>query len=77
MTDTMWSLYCSACTYNAPGERLASVCPDCSQPLMVRMAPVARSRVTADAEQRIDLRPGGIAAVNTRLGEAHIRIVNL
>ena len=49
MTDTMWSLYCSACTYNAPGERLASVCPDCSQPLMVRMAPVARSRVTADA----------------------------
>ncbi|MBI1808435.1 MAG: threonine synthase [Gemmatimonadetes bacterium] len=49
MTHTAWTLHCSACAYTAPGDRLASVCPDCGQPLSVRMAPVSRDSVTADA----------------------------
>jgi threonine synthase len=45
-----WSLRCSACTYSQPdGSRLASLCPDCGQPLAVRYAaPVPRSAVTTD-----------------------------
>jgi len=44
----MWSLHCSACTYTQPnGAQLASLCPDCGQPLMVRYAAkVPRSAVT-------------------------------
>jgi len=30
--DTTWSLYCSACDATAPGDALASLCPDCGQP---------------------------------------------
>ena len=34
-----WSLQCSACAYSQPnGLQLASLCPDCGQPLMVRLA---------------------------------------
>jgi threonine synthase len=34
-----WSLQCSACAYTQPnGLQLASLCPDCGQPLMVRLA---------------------------------------
>lgn len=32
MTNTTWSLYCSACEATAPGDVLASLCPDCGQP---------------------------------------------
>lgn len=44
----MWSLQCSACTYKQPdGLRLASLCPDCGQPLTVRYAAaVPRSAIT-------------------------------
>ena len=46
-----WSLHCSVCTYSqADGSRLASLCPDCGQPLMVSYAkPVSRSAVGTDA----------------------------
>ena len=45
MTHTNWTLQCSACAYTAPGDRLASLCPDCGQPLTVMMAPVARDTI--------------------------------
>ncbi|MBX3175588.1 MAG: threonine synthase [Gemmatimonadaceae bacterium] len=46
-----WSLHCSVCPYSqADGSRLASLCPDCGQPLMVSYAkPVSRSAVGTDA----------------------------
>jgi len=31
-----WTLCCSACDFTAPGDLLASVCPTCGQPLLVR-----------------------------------------
>ena len=46
MTSAAWTLHCTACAYTAPGDRLASLCPDCGQPLSVRLAPVPRSSVT-------------------------------
>lgn len=49
MTAAAWTLKCSACTYTTPGERLASLCPDCGQPLAVRLAPVPRSSIGTDA----------------------------
>jgi threonine synthase len=34
-----WSLHCSACAYTQPdGRQLASLCADCGQPLLVRIA---------------------------------------
>jgi threonine synthase len=45
MTASNWTLRCSACTYSAPGDRLASVCPDCGQPLSVRLGAVPRSAI--------------------------------
>lgn len=46
-----WSLHCSVCSYVQPdGPKLASLCPDCSQPLMVRYADaVPRSAITGEA----------------------------
>ena len=32
-----WTLHCSSCEYSAPGDRLASLCATCSQPLVVRL----------------------------------------
>ncbi|MFM8910367.1 MAG: pyridoxal-phosphate dependent enzyme, partial [Gemmatimonadota bacterium] len=33
-----WSLHCSACSYTqADGRHLASLCPDCGQPLLARI----------------------------------------
>ncbi len=45
-----WSLGCSACSYAQPnGALLASVCPDCGQPLLVYYAAaVPRARITAE-----------------------------
>jgi threonine synthase len=47
----MWSLHCSACAYTQPnGKLLASLCPDCGQPLIVRLAHApARSDISSDA----------------------------
>ncbi len=47
----MWSLHCSVCTYQKPdGTQLASLCPDCGQPLMVRYPhAVPRSAVNSEA----------------------------
>jgi len=47
----MWSLTCSVCTYQkSDGTQLASLCPDCGQPLMVKYpAAVPRSAVTSEA----------------------------
>lgn len=46
MTAAAWTLHCSSCSYHAPGDGLASVCPDCGQPLMVRLAAAQRAAVT-------------------------------
>jgi threonine synthase len=47
----MWSLHCSVCTYQkSDGTQLASLCPDCGQPLMVQYpTAVPRSAVTSEA----------------------------
>lgn len=47
MTAAPWTLHCTACAYTVPGDRLASVCPDCGQPLSVKLAPVPRTTVTS------------------------------
>jgi threonine synthase len=39
----VWSLECSSCDHTAPGEALASVCPSCGQPYLVRYATPAGS----------------------------------
>lgn len=46
-----WSLHCSVCDYSQPdGTRLASLCPSCAQPLLVKYASaVPRSAITNDA----------------------------
>ena len=46
-----WSLHCSACAYTQPdGRMLASLCPDCGQPLLARVAGVpARASVGSEA----------------------------
>ncbi len=46
-----WSLHCSACAYTQPdGRMLASLCPDCGQPLLARVAGVpARASVGPEA----------------------------
>ena len=46
-----WSLHCSSCTYAQPdGRKLASLCPDCGQPLLVRYAaPVPKTAITGEA----------------------------
>ena len=49
MTATAWTLHCSACTYATRGDRLASLCPDCGQPLMVKVAPVPRESIGTDS----------------------------
>ena len=36
------------CAYTVPGDRLASLCPDCGQPLMVKLAPVPKSAISAE-----------------------------
>ena len=45
-----WTLHCTTgCGYSAPGDKLASLCPSCAQPLTVRYdhAP-ARESVSTD-----------------------------
>ena len=49
MTSSSWTLHCSACTYTTVGDGLASLCPDCGQPLSVRIAPVARSEIGTES----------------------------
>ncbi len=46
-----WSLHCSACAYTQPdGRMLASLCPDCGQPLLARVAGIpARASVGPEA----------------------------
>jgi len=45
-----WTLHCTTgCGYSAPGEKLASLCPTCSQPLAVQYdAPVPRAAIGSD-----------------------------
>ena len=47
----MWSLHCSVCAYQQPnGGLLASLCPDCSSPLIVRLgSKPARSAITTES----------------------------
>jgi threonine synthase len=39
-----WNLACSGCEYASPGDRRASVCPQCGQPLLVHYTSGAPSR---------------------------------
>lgn len=67
----MWSLHCSVCPYSQPnGAQLASLCPDCGQPLMVRYAAkVPRSAITgAESLWRYG------AALPLRSGEAAVTL---
>ena len=42
-----WTLRCSACTRQLPGDKLASLCPDCSSPLVAQFeGHVPRSAIT-------------------------------
>ena len=41
---TSWSLHCSACTFESPGDVMAGVCPSCGQPLLVRYSTVPPPR---------------------------------
>jgi threonine synthase len=41
---TVWSLHCSECSYQTPGNVLASICPQCAQPLIVRYSSAAPPR---------------------------------
>lgn len=47
----MWTLSCSVCSYTQPdGSRLASLCPECGQPLIVGYPkPVSRESITGEA----------------------------
>lgn len=47
---TTWTLHCSVCDYSAPGDRLASLCPSCAQPLMVRYTSAAPRRDALSAD---------------------------
>ncbi len=44
---TAWTLECSAGDFSAPGDRPASVCPNCGQPLLARYADLPRDRLLA------------------------------
>lgn len=48
---TRWSLQCSVCAYTqSNGHQLASLCPDCGQPLLVRIAnAVSRDAISGEA----------------------------
>lgn len=48
MTQAPWTLQCSSCAYTASGDRLASLCPDCGQPLLAVVATVPRTVVADD-----------------------------
>ena len=41
---TEWTLTCSACSHTEQGDALASVCPECGQPYLVRYAELPASR---------------------------------
>jgi len=45
-----WTLHCTTgCGYSAPGDKLASLCPQCAQPLSVTYAsPPQRSAITSE-----------------------------
>jgi threonine synthase len=76
-----WSLHCSVCAYAQPdGSKLASLCPDCGQPLMVRYAAaVPRSAITGEASlwryrAALPLAPGETAVT---LGEGMTPLIEL
>lgn len=76
-----WSLDCSVCSYSQPdGTKLASLCPDCGQPLIVRYAEaVPRSAIGAEASlwrygAALPLRDGERAVT---LGEGMTPLVEL
>jgi threonine synthase len=76
-----WSLHCSVCAYTQPdGAKLASLCPDCGQPLMVRLgAPVPKAAITGAASlwryaAALPLRAGERAVT---LGEGMTPLVEL
>jgi threonine synthase len=48
MTTAPWTLHCTSCAYSTSGAGLASLCPDCGQPLSVKLAPVPRDSVTTE-----------------------------
>jgi threonine synthase len=76
-----WSLHCSACSYSQPdGARLASLCPECGQPLLVRYSqPVPRAAVTSapDLWRYCAALPLGAGERAVTLGEGMTPLVEL
>lgn len=75
-----WSLHCSQCDYAQPdGTKLASLCPDCSSPLMVKGTAVPRSAITAEGSlwryaAALPMRPGD---ARVTLGEGMTPLLEL
>lgn len=78
---TTWTLHCTTgCGYTAPGHLLASLCPQCSQPLMVRYAaPIAKSAISNEWSLWRYAAALPIAAGETRvsLGEGQTPLIEL
>ncbi len=79
MTATPWTLHCSSCAYATGGDGLASLCPDCGQPLMVKLAPASRDTVTAapDMWRYAAVMPIRDGEVRVSLGEGMTPLVEV
>lgn len=68
-----WTLACSSCDYTAQGNTLATVCPDCGQPLLVRYSSPAPARDALrprwDMWRYADVLPLGSGETPVSLGE--------
>ena len=75
-----WTLHCSACDYSAPGHLLASLCPNCSQPLVVRLtsAPPRRDGLkdTWSLWRYADAMPLAAGEVPVSLGEGMTPLID-
>ena len=77
---TAWTLECSAGDFSAPGDRFASVCPQCGQPLLVRYAELPTDRRLAprwDLWRYRALLPIGADEAPVSLGEGGTPLVEL
>lgn len=76
-----WSLHCSVCAYCQPdGSKLASLCPDCGQPLMVRYdGTVPRGAITGEASlwRYRDALPLAAGETAVTLGEGMTPLIEL
>ncbi|MDA1081343.1 MAG: threonine synthase [Gemmatimonadetes bacterium] len=79
MTEAIWTLHCSACSYTASGDGLASVCPDCGLPLMVKHRPAAMASVTTEPTmwRYSDTMPIRDGEVRVSLGEGMTPLIEV